>query len=99
MSERVPFDPPYTADDLDQLDALHEAAGVGTEWRTSDRRAEIESPSTGGLAMDINKDGIAIITSDGVSERTQPAPIDPSLLDDVPRGSFTIDGPWDSPTR
>lgn len=54
--ERVPFDPPYTAADLGQLDALHERAGLGVEWRESDRRAQIENvrkepepPATGGL--------------------------------------------------
>lgn len=39
--DRTPFDPPYTAEDLPQLDTLHDAAGIGEPWRDSERRAEI----------------------------------------------------------
>ena len=38
---RVPFDPPYDADDLPQLDGLHTFVGLGGEWLASDARAEI----------------------------------------------------------
>lgn len=47
---RMPFDPPYTVDDIPQLDELHKAVGLGSEWIASDRRAEmlghsmVESP-------------------------------------------------------
>lgn len=34
-----------TADpDLAALDQLHDLVGLGTEWQTSDRRAELEQP-------------------------------------------------------
>lgn len=38
---RWPFDPPYTADDLPQLDRQHRIIGLGAEWEASSRRAEI----------------------------------------------------------
>lgn len=38
---RVPLDPPYTKDDLSQLDALHDALGLGKVWMKSDKRYEI----------------------------------------------------------
>lgn len=41
MSNRTPFEPPYTAEDLGQLDALHDAVGLGEDWRASERRGEV----------------------------------------------------------
>lgn len=38
---REPFDPPYTAADVAQLDALHANAGIGPEWLASQRRREV----------------------------------------------------------
>lgn len=38
---RVPFDPPYTQEDLEQLDALHESVGLGEEWLKSEQRCII----------------------------------------------------------
>lgn len=40
-TERWPFEPPYTATDLPQLDRLHSLVGLGPEWLASERRAEI----------------------------------------------------------
>jgi hypothetical protein len=39
---RIPFEPPYTKDDLVQLDQLHDEIGIGEQWRVSARRHEIE---------------------------------------------------------
>lgn len=33
--------PAYTEEDIPHLDELHDAVGLGTEWRNSDRRAEL----------------------------------------------------------
>jgi hypothetical protein len=38
---RWPFTPPYTADDLPELDRLHRIIGLGSEWLASERRAEL----------------------------------------------------------
>lgn len=38
---RFPLDPPYTSDDIPQLDALHDAIGLGDIWRTSQKRYEL----------------------------------------------------------
>lgn len=38
---RIPFDPPYTVADLPQLDALHEAIGLGDDWKASERRLSL----------------------------------------------------------
>jgi hypothetical protein len=38
---RVPFDPPYTRNDVPELDRRHKAIGLGEEWLTSDRRQEL----------------------------------------------------------
>lgn len=46
--------------------------------------------------IDINEDGLAIVTEDGVSERAKPPPIDLSILDDLPTGSITVTGFWEA---
>lgn len=38
---RIPFDPPYTKEDLPQLDILHDLVGLGEEWMKSDTRYEL----------------------------------------------------------
>jgi hypothetical protein len=38
---RIPFDPPYSKEDLPRLDALHEYIGLGDLWRHSEARLEI----------------------------------------------------------
>lgn len=38
---RTPFNPPYTADDIPQLDALHIITGLGKEWLESGTRERI----------------------------------------------------------
>lgn len=40
---RIPLEPPFTADDIPQLDALHEALGFdfGQLWLESDQRAKL----------------------------------------------------------
>lgn len=48
--------------------------------------------------LDINSEGIALITRDGFSERVQPAPIDLSVLDGLPNVSVTITGWCDTPS-
>lgn len=48
--------------------------------------------------LDINSEGIALITRDGFSERVQPPPIDPSVLDGLPNVSITISGWRDTPS-
>lgn len=40
---RVPFDPPYTWEDLPRLDELHNIVGLGKFWLASISRAEIEA--------------------------------------------------------
>ena len=39
--ERWPFEPPYTREDLPQLDRLHIIVGLGLEWIESKERAVI----------------------------------------------------------
>lgn len=46
-SIRQPFDPPYTRDDLPQLDTLHAAIGLGDEWLASEARANVAAASSG----------------------------------------------------
>lgn len=43
---RMPFNPPYTKEDLPQLDELHEEIGIGEQWLLSARRHEIEHTET-----------------------------------------------------
>lgn len=38
---RIPFDPPYTKEDLPQLDSLHAAVGLYDLWINSDARKEL----------------------------------------------------------
>lgn len=38
---RIPFDPPYTKDDLPQLDKIFDAIGLGDFWMYSDARKDI----------------------------------------------------------
>jgi hypothetical protein len=38
---RDPFDPPYTKEDVPELDRRHKVIGLGEEWLSSDRRQEI----------------------------------------------------------
>lgn len=38
---RIPLEPPFTADDIPQLDALHEEIEFGYDWLDSDQRANI----------------------------------------------------------
>jgi len=38
---RDPFDPPYTKEDVPELDRRHKAIGLGDEWLCSDRRQEL----------------------------------------------------------
>lgn len=38
---REPFDPPYTSEDVPQLDKLHYAVGIGEEWLNSEKREEL----------------------------------------------------------
>ena len=38
---RVPFDPPYFEDDLDQMDFLHASIGLEFEWAQSQERHEL----------------------------------------------------------
>jgi hypothetical protein len=39
--DRLPFDPPYTKEDLPQLDRLHRSVGLDQEWLTSTVRQAI----------------------------------------------------------
>lgn len=38
---RIPLDPPFTADDIPQLDEVHQAIDLGEEWLDSVQRANM----------------------------------------------------------
>jgi hypothetical protein len=53
MTRRLPFSPPYTAEDLPQLDVLHDLVGLGAEWRASSARAALAPDPDAALIEEI----------------------------------------------
>lgn len=70
---RTPFDPPYTSEDLPQLDALHQVAGLGYLWLTSKRRAEIaltaSDPDIKIIPLSIYQNGVRRVIGEAVMKK------------------------------